>query len=45
VHIGINELNNGYWPRPNLVTDENGDLLAASYSFFEQDEELVCVHY
>jgi hypothetical protein len=29
---GINEFKRGYQPRNNLVMDENGDLLADSYS-------------
>ena len=38
-------INNGHWPRANLVTDEKGDLLADSHSLFEQVEELICVSY
>jgi hypothetical protein len=42
VHTGINELNNGCWPKPNLVTDEKGDLLADSHSFFNRWKDHFC---
>jgi len=32
LYRGMNDFKNGYQPRTNIVKDENGDLVAASYS-------------
>jgi hypothetical protein len=40
IYRGINVFRKGYQPRPNLVKDDNDNLLADSPSIFEQVEEL-----
>jgi len=32
LYRGINDFNNGYQPRPNIVKDDNGDLVVDSHS-------------
>jgi hypothetical protein len=36
LYRGINEFMKGYQPRTNLVKDENGDLLADSYTILNR---------
>ena len=36
LYRGINKFKKGYKPRPNLVKDENGDLLADYNSIFSR---------
>jgi hypothetical protein len=41
LYTGINKFKSGYQPRNNLVTDENGDLIAYSQQYFKYVEELL----
>jgi hypothetical protein len=36
LYRGINEFKRAYWPRNNLVKDENGDLLADSHNILSR---------